>query len=556
MQEICKQCAAKFEITDKDLGFYERISPVINGEKHQIPPPSLCPKCRVIRRMSWRNDRTFYHRKCSKTNHPIISTYAQETPFPVYEPNVWYGDSWNPMDFGQELNFNEPFFKQLEKLRMKVPRLGIDIVNCENSDFCNYCGDDKNCYLDIAGEANEDCYYNLFTKYSKNCVDCTFVYNSELMYQAINCYRCYNVYYSYYLENCSDCAFCFDLKGCKNCLFSSNLRQKEFYIFNKPYSKEEYTAKIGEFGLESHLSMQKNVLQWKNVMKSAIHRDMFNLNSENCIGNDVKNSKNCQYVFNISDCEDSKFLYDVLEAKDCYDLNYSLYKPELAYELISTLNMRSSAFSMASHYCNAVYYCDQCNNSSDLFGCIALNHKKYCILNRQYGKEEYLELTGKLIEFMKKNGEWGEFFPGKHSPFGYNETVAQEYYPLTKEQALANGFGWKDEEEKAPYSGQKTIIPDKVNETTEDIVKKILTCETCGKNYKIILQEFSYYKRLGLPVPHECPSCRHQGRLALRNPRKLWDRTCTNCKAPIQTTYAPDRPEKVYCEKCYLKAVY
>ena len=33
---------------------------------------------------------------------------------------------------------------------------------------------------------------------------------------------------------------------------------------------------------------------------------------------------------------------------------------------------------------------------------------------------------------MQKTGEWGEFFPASFSPFGYNETVAQEYFPLNR----------------------------------------------------------------------------------------------------------------------------
>ena len=37
---------------------------------------------------------------------------------------------------------------------------------------------------------------------------------------------------------------------------------------------------------------------------------------------------------------------------------------------------------------------------------------------------------------MMKNGEWGEFFPSSMSPFGYNETVATEYFPREKEEAL------------------------------------------------------------------------------------------------------------------------
>ncbi|HRI36281.1 MAG TPA: hypothetical protein PK765_04380 [bacterium] len=66
-----------------------------------------------------------------------------------------------------------------------------------------------------------------------------------------------------------------------------------------------------------------------------------------------------------------------------------------------------------------------------------MNDKSYCILNKQYTEEEYNTLVPKIIAHMRETGEWGEFFSPNLSPFGYNETVAMEYFPLTKEQALS-----------------------------------------------------------------------------------------------------------------------
>jgi hypothetical protein len=37
---------------------------------------------------------------------------------------------------------------------------------------------------------------------------------------------------------------------------------------------------------------------------------------------------------------------------------------------------------------------------------------------------------------MQTTGEWGEFFDPSLSPFGYNETVAMEYFPLKKEREV------------------------------------------------------------------------------------------------------------------------
>lgn len=571
VQTTCRQCNQAFEVTNADLVFYEKVSPVFKGKKELIPSPTLCSECRNKRRMAWRNDRKFYNRKCDATGEEIFSMYKPNTPFPVYQPKSWYSDNWDPMKYGLEIDWTRPFWEQYYELQSTVPRLGIDIVNCENCEYCNYCGDNKNCYLDIAGEGNEDCYYNLFVKHSKNCVDNTFVYNSTLAYESIQCYESYNVGWSMFLDNCADCFFCFDLKGCKNCLFSHNLRNQEYRIFNKPVSKEEYEKILHQLKTGSHATIREWKQKWLEYReKNAVCRNMVNLNTENCFGDGIKNSKNCFAVYNVSGCEDSKYLNDVLDATDCQDLNYSLYKPELAYELISTLSMKYSAFNMASHYCHNVFYCDLCNNSSNLFACIGLNHKQYCIFNKQYTKEEYEELVPRIIESMKNeggramypsaaSGTWGEFFDPKLSPFGYNETVAQEYYPLSREEALQKGFNWSDYVSPPPKVDKiikANQLPDSIDQIPDDILNWAIECEVSGKPYKIIKQELQFYRDHRLPIPRRHPDQRHLDRMKLRNPRKLFQRKCDQCQKEIQTTYAPERPERVYCEECYLKEVY
>lgn len=544
----CAKCRSRFSLDQGDREFYSRLG---------LSEPTLCPDCRVQRRMVWRNDRSFYIRKSDLSGKQIVSIYPPQTPFPVYHPNEWYGDLWDPFEFGREVQLNSPFFPQWHKLMLTVPRLGIDIVNCENSDYCNYCGDDKNCYLDIAGEANEECFYNLFTKFSKQCVDCTFVYNSELCYESISCYRCYEVWFSSYLDGCSSCYFSFDLKGCQDCLFCWNLRQQRYCIFNQQLTEKEYRRELAKYGLNSFsgVSAAKDIYN-STVLEKAVHRDIYALNSVGCTGNDIKDSKNCERAFNISNCEDSKFLYDVLDAKTCYDLNYSLYNPECSCELISTLNMKFSAFCMASHYCSESFYCDLCNNSSNLFGCIGLNRQQYCILNRQYSAEDYHTLKDKIVASMKAAGEWGEFFPASLSPFGYNETVADEYFPLSKEEANRSGFSWCEKAERGLYDGSRTALPDKIEESGQDLVSKVLICEQSQKPYKVILPELKFYQKNGIPIPRRAPDQRHRDRMALRNLRNLWDRKCDSCGTAIISSYPPKGGRTVYCERCYQRAIY
>lgn len=542
IQKTCQHCRKSFLLEDADLAFYKRLD---------LPSPTHCPDCRNQRRLAWRNDRSFYRRACDRTGQEFISIYAPDKPYVVYQPDTWYGDDWDPMSYGRDFDFTRTFFEQFAELQRAVPRLGIDIVNCENSDFCNYCGDDKNCYLDIAGEANEDCYFNLFTKYSRDCVDCTFAYHSTLCYETTHAENAYNVSDSMYADDSSELRFCFDAKGSKESLFSTNLRQAQYRIFNEQHSKEAYEEKFKSYDFGSYAKRQEYLRTWHHFQRAnAIYRAAYLTNCENSSGNDLRNCKNVQHTFNAAGCEDSQYLYDVLDAKDCQDLNYSLYKPELAYELISTLNMHRSAFAMASHYCRDVRYVDLCNNSSDLFGCIGLRHKQYCILNKQYSKEEYETLRSKIIAHMKETGEWGEFFPASISPWGYNETVVGEYFPLQKDEAIKQDFTWY-EREQTPSQPQTYAIPDHIRDVTKEILNQILACQTCSKNYKIIPHELAYYQRQTLPIPRHCPDCRHRFRLEERPPRQLFERECTNCHQTIQSVYAPNRPEKVFCDSCY-----
>jgi hypothetical protein len=159
---------------------------------------------------------------------------------------------------------------------------------------------------------------------------------------------------------------------------------------------------------------------------------------------------------------------------------------------------------------------------------------------------------------MRKTGEWGQFFSRELSPFCYNETIAHEYFPMTEKQVKENGWRWKKEarDEEKSYLGPSVAIPEDIKDVDDSICSAILRCEATGKLFEIIPQELKFYKTMNLPLPRKCFMQRQAERFALRNPRKLWQRKCQKCQKEIQTTYAPERPEIVYCERCYLETVY
>jgi len=251
-----------------------------------------------------------------------------------------------------------------------------------------------------------------------------------------------------------------------------------------------------------------------------------------------------------------KYVQVAIGIKDVMDSSNMYIKPELCYSCLGTLEVYNVIFSIYIFHNTNVIYSQQCYNCENIFGCSGLRHKKYCIFNKQYTKEEYEKLVPKIIEHMQNNGEWGRFFPKEMSPYGYNETLANDYFPLNKDESLRKGFKWYDGDLSSAYQGPEYEIPDNIKDVSNDICDAILSCEITGKAYKIMPQELEFYKNNNLSIPRRCPDQRHVDRMSLRNHRKLFDRKCMKCSCDIKTTYSPDREEVIYCDDCYRQAMY
>ena len=137
----CRFCQSSFPITDKDLEFYEKVSPVFARKKYIIPPPTLCPDCRQQRRLSFRNERKLYKRKCDATGKEIVSIYSPDKPYTVYHQDYWWSDAWDPMGYEREFDFTRPFFEQFADLMGMVPRISLINDNGRISENCEYCND-------------------------------------------------------------------------------------------------------------------------------------------------------------------------------------------------------------------------------------------------------------------------------------------------------------------------------------------------------------------------------------------------------------------------------
>lgn len=558
MLKTCTHCAKDFDVSEADLAMLDTLSPVIGGQKQALPPPTQCPDCRLQRRMAQVNQLNLYERKCDLTGASVISNIRPDSPYKVFRQQEWHSDQWNAMDYGRDFDFSRPFFDQWHELCLKIPRPNVFTAYefDDNSAYTNHSGGNKDCYLIFDSDGNRDCYYGYSFNSSTNCMDCFRTRKSELCYECIDSVQCYGSAYLQECDNCSDSMFLKNCTSCRNCLMCSNLKNKEYCVENKQVTKEEFEAFRAMLGQHSTLQSAKE--RFEKLKLEYPQRYLHGVSNENCSGDYLVHCKDAYRCFDTEDLYDGRYVYQgFMPLKTCMDLQ-ECGEGELLYECcVMGYDAHGCAFchhALASQ--SNLLYCSLSPHCKDCFGCIGLQRKQYCIFNKQYSKEEYEELVPKIIEHMRTTGEWGEFFPMNTSVYAYNETLAQDYYPLTKDEVQKEKLPWLDEAEKTNrYMGPPVDLPDAIADVTDDVTKQILTCEVSGKQYKIIPQELKFYKQMNLPLPRRSFFQRHKDRMAMRNPRTLFNRECAHCNKPIETTYAQDRPEIVYCESCFQESL-
>jgi len=576
----CKQCNCEFKIEDEDLEFYKKISPTFAGKTFEIPAPTLCFECRLRRRLTCRNVRNVYRRKSDQSGKELVSPYAPNSPYKIYSVEEFESDDFDVRSYDRDFDFTRPFFEQLKELQLEVPRPHASIVSAtmENAEFVSGASYVKNAYMSFNVIANEDIYYCDSVFHSKKCIDCLFCLKVENSYECVSCSGLYGCFYCLNCQNSRNLYFCNNLNGCQDCFGCVNLTNKQYFVFNKPFSKENYENFIENFNFDEE-GILKTKEKVKDLSNTLPHKFAQIIQCDNCTGTYLKNSKNCKNTFETNNAENINNGFTLQDnVKDSQDISNVFNNAEQCFEYISGgHNANNLLFcSYCFSNCRNLYYCDSCYNSSkNLFGCIGLIGREYCILNKQYSKEEYEALVVKIIEHMQKMGEWGEFFPIGFSAFAYNESLAGEYFPLSKDEALNLGSRWQDDNFDAqyvgPFYGPKNIkqydpmLNTKSQSEIDQALKGIVKCEISGRPFKLIAQEIAFYIEHSLPIPTKHPKVRYEERFALRDPLKLYHRQCLceeadhghegRCESELETTYAPERKEKVYCEDCYQRSV-
>lgn len=295
------------------------------------------------------------------------------------------------------------FLNDYAALQLKTPRIGMIHLKHTNSDFCYNIDECKNCYLLANAVANEDCMYGRDFYNNTDSVDCDHVLHCTLCYEVINCHYCYNCDHMQDSENCNDCSHGYDLRGCRNCFGCASLRNKEYQIFNKQYRPDEYRQKLSELKQKPQDEIEK---LFEEVKLTTPRVYCVQTNSENFFGNYIHHCQNTLYAFDVVECQDTMYVYESKKLKDCVDI-LILEDAELCYNISSchVANNCNCCFFSANitdcEYSELLFNCEYC------FGCVALHHKKYHILNKQYEKAEYFAKVAEIKQELRNQNLYG-----------------------------------------------------------------------------------------------------------------------------------------------------
>ncbi|MDO8648364.1 MAG: hypothetical protein Q7R81_01130 [Candidatus Peregrinibacteria bacterium] len=555
MQKTCAHawCASSFTISDRERSLLTQFG--IDRE------PEHCPTCRHLLRGQF-FPRLILHRSTSAlSGEPIITIYNPAKKFPIYSVKEWWSDAWDGLSYGHPFDFSKSFFPQFDELLRIVPRMANKNENSENCEFSYSCGNAKNVYYSEIVHRSEDVYYSKnITGYNTMICDSLRCFRSSYLHECVLCQHCH---YSTYLFRCSetrDSHFCIDCRGCSNCLFSCNLRNRSYCIGNEQVTKEEFEKVKAQTIDGSFSTLQQNLEKWKEVYAKAIFRDVYLENCEDSTGDALVNCARCEECYDCLNCVDDLYCWNLSPSEQNVS-SLDLTSGGIGELLYNSTGLGGGNYfiRMCAHcrLSSNLSYCIECYSCKNCFGCTGLRGKQYCIFNQQLTKNEYERNVDQLTQHMKKTREWGQFFPLSLSPFAYNESLSMYYHSLSKEEARKRDWSWEDlPEYHLEGTEHSDAIPDGIDGVKDDICERVLTCAETGRKFKIQPQELVFLRILRVPLPRVHPDVRMERRLAMLNPYALFPRSCHRCSKPIQSSYAPDRPEAVYCESCYLAAVY
>lgn len=290
----------------------------------------------------------------------------------------------------------EEFLKEYEALKKRFPRLGTGGDNNTNCPYSDEVYNSTNSFYVFNSGAIDNCFYVYDGAKETSDMDCYFNFQTEQCLESMDSAECNNIHYSVAVRsyNLDFCHTCFDCHDCFGCV---NLQRKSYCIYNVQHTEEEYKGKLKELKKTPKEEILKKVgeLRIKFPRLHSFYNE--SENSEYCDYSYYNN--NCYYCFDCAHNENCYYMMCSYRNNNCFDALYTV-DSEYSAEIIDSATCYGSYNIQHSARCYDSYFLHHCSDCNDCFGCVDLAHKKYCILNVQYTKEEYQKKLTELKESL------------------------------------------------------------------------------------------------------------------------------------------------------------
>jgi len=414
--------------------------------------------------------------------------------------------------WGLEYNSDKTFFENFQILFLSVEHQRMLARNSENCDYVDDVIDSADSYLSFA--VIIDCSNVLYSFLVKeNCHDVVnsmnVLNNCSYIYMSSGIMNSYNIFYSSNCLDLSDIWLSSNMLNCTHCIMCDGLESQKYCIESKQYSKSDYLDKK-EALLRDKESFQK--------YRNNLNKQLSNFWSENVSWNAILES---------SDIENGAYLYRVHGWRNLIMVAWSEWDKEIydtiiawAYKADNMYGVTLSWLNSNDIYCsysvwiNAsyVFYSYFLDTCSYCIWCIGLQNKSYCILNKQYSKEDWHIMADRIFWEMEQGGALWEFFPWEINPLYFNDTIAGLIGWFSKQEALDKWYMWRDEQIKVDIPEWSDVI--KTSELWDyqwydangnwrinpEILKQVIVDEKWDY-YRIVKPEYDFLVKHSLPLP-------------------------------------------------------
>lgn len=298
----------------------------------------------------------------------------------------------------------ETFFAELQKLLSRYPKNPSEVHDSENSDYGDFLYFCKNMHVAFDCAQCSDSLYTHDAYIARTCVDTDYCVEAELCYESVDAIKCFNSDYLEYSTNMRDSAYAANCINCHDVFGCVNLVNKSFCIFNRQLTEQEYRQKVAiykQWPPEKVLAMVEELKKRYPFTPKEGH------NENSPYGNYIHFCKDCYMCFDAGHDENCAYLYDSFYNKTCLDMTYASQHNELSYQILDSGNLFNSNYTVRSSHVLDSMYMFNCRNVKNSLGCVSLQNKQYCILNRQFTKEDYERISKQILEELKtKNLDW------------------------------------------------------------------------------------------------------------------------------------------------------